>query len=290
MRNLEEAITLKEGLNNFDITKVSRINASYVSGKLCNAGISTPKASKLNLDRNCASLENSTVASPVFSNDDNSWENFSDGLNDNFFSHPRKNSEDGGSRTVLVQNLPHETTCDDLFKLFGMYGNIQKVKIFFNNPSTALVQFHESNQASLAKKFLNNCPLKNTILSVSFSKSSITTFNQENNEFYKDFTYHKGQRYRKVGSKNFRNIAQPSRVVHLSSLNPEKELSYYIELVSMYGTVVNSMVLFGDSQNLLVEMGSIGEAVDTLVRFHNMKIDGKYLKVSFSKYETIKCL
>jgi len=290
MSNLEEAIKLKEGLNNFDITKVSRLNVSYVSGKLCNLGSNTPKAPRLNLDRNCTSLENSTVASPVFNSADNSLETFSDGLNDSLLSLSRKNSEEWGPRTVLIKNLPKDTTCDDLFKLFGMYGNITKVKIFYNSPDTALVQFHESCQASLAKKFLHNCPLKNNVLSVGLSKSEITTFNKENNDFYKDYTYQKGQRYRKVGSKNFRNIAQPSKVLHLSSLDQEKDLAYYIGMLSQYGTVVNSMVLHGDSQNLLVEMDTVGEAVDALVRFHNMKIDGKFLKVSFSKYESIKYL
>jgi hypothetical protein len=50
------------------------------------------------------------------------------------------------------------------------------------------------------------------------------------------------------------------------------------------------MVLAGDSQSLLIEMQSLEEAVEALVKFHNCEIEGKYLKVSFSKYDNIKFL
>jgi RNA recognition motif-containing protein len=289
MKDIEDAIRLKEGLNNFEITKTSRINASFVSGKLFNAN-RTPRPSRIPLDRNCTSLENSTVSSPVFNSGENSLETFSDGLNDSLFAISRKNSEEAAPRTVMVRNLPADTTCDDLFKLFGMYGNISKVKIFYKNPDTGLVQFQESYQANLAKKFLNNCPLKKHPLSVSLSKTDINTTITENSDFYRDYATQKGQRYRKVGSKNFRNIAQPSKVLHLSNLNQDKDLKFYLDIFSSCGTVVNYMVLSGDSQNLLLEMGSLEEAVEALVRFHNAEILEKYLKVSFSKYDNIKYL
>jgi len=289
MKDIEDAIRLKEGLNNFEITKTSRINASFVSGKLFSMN-RTPKPSRIPLDRNCTSLENSTVSSPVFNSGENSLETFSDGLNDSLFAISRKNSEEAAPRTVMVRNLPPDTTCDDLFKLFGMYGNISKVKIFYKNPDTGLVQFQESYQANLAKKFLNNCPLKKHALSVSLSKTDINTTITENSDFYRDYATQKGQRYRKVGSKNFRNIAQPSKVLHLSNLNQEKDLQFYLDIFSSCGTVANYMVLSGDSQNLLLEMGSLEEAVEALVRFHNCEICEKYLKVSFSKYDNIKYL
>jgi len=41
----------------------------------------------------------------------------------------------------MVRKLPKETDADDLFKLFGMYGNVMRVKIFYKNPETGLVQF-----------------------------------------------------------------------------------------------------------------------------------------------------
>jgi RNA recognition motif-containing protein len=290
MKDIEEAIRLKEGLNNFEITKTARINASFVSGKFFTMK-SSPKTPKMKFsDRNCTSLENSTVSSPIFNSGDNSLETFSDGISESFFSISRQNSDEVGSKTVMVRNLPENTTCDDLFKLFGMYGNISKVKIFYKAPDSALVQFQESYQANLAKKFLNNCPIKNSSLNVSLSKSEISTTISENNDFFKDYVNQKGQRYRKQGSKNFRNIAQPSKVLHLSNMQAERDPTFYLDIFNSCGTVVKHMILAGDSQNLLVEMKSLEEAVEALVKFHNCEIEGKYLKVSFSKYDNIKFL
>lgn len=291
MKNIEDAIRLKEGFHNFEITKMSRISATYVTGKLF-GGLRTPQTpSRIPLDRNCTSLENSTVSSPVYNNGEGSLETFSDGVNDSrAFVGSRGSTDDPAPRTVMVRNLPPNITCDDLFKLFGMYGNISKVKIFYKSPDTGLIQFQEGQQANLARKFLNNCPLYGSTLSVSLSKSDISTNGGENSDFFRDFANQKGQRYRKLGSKNFRNIAQPSKVLHLSNLDQEKDIAFYIDLFSTCGKVAKYMILAGESQNLLIEMGTLQESVEALVRFHNCEIEGKFLKVSFSKYDNIKYL
>jgi len=93
-----------------------------------------------------------------------------------------------------------------------------------------------------------------------------------------------------VGSKNFKNIAQPSQVLHLSNLNPDKDPEFYIDLFKECGNVVKHMILSGDSTTVLIEMENLKASVDALVKFHNFEMDGKYLKVSFSKYENIKFL
>ena len=285
--DIEGAIKLKESLNNFEITKTSRVTTSFVSGKLFSS--KSPRPARLQIDRKYNSFENSPVSSPVYISGEDSLDNLSDGVHSPF-SISRKNSEDIAPRTVMIRNLPPNTTCDDLFKLFGMYGNISKAKIFYKSPDTGLVQFQESYQANLAKKFLNTCPLKGYPLNVTYSKSDINTAIHENSDFYRDFATQKGQRYRKVGSKNFRNIAQPSKVLHLSNLQMANGPGLYLDLFGTCGTVVKYMLLSGDSQNILVEMGNLQEAVDALVKFHNCEIEGNFLKVSFSKYDSIKFL
>lgn len=289
MKNIEEAIRLKEGLNNFEITKISKITTSFASGKTFNMMQqgNTPRAS---LGRSCTSIENSVVSSPVYTSGESTLETFTDAITDSRYSFSRSNSEEYGSRTVMIKNLPENTTCDDLFRLFGMYGNILKVKIFYKATDTALVQFQDTYQANLAKKFLNNCPFEGSSLLVSFSKTDINTSGGDNSDFFKDYTHQKGQRYRKLGSKNFRNIAQPSKVLHLSNLDPGKNLTFYVQLFASCGTIVKYMGLAGESPTVLIEMGDLQEAVRALVKFHNCEIEGKYLKVSFSKYDNIKYL
>merc|ERR1719369_111222 len=55
----------------------------------------------------------------------------------------------GNNQTVLlVSNLDEEQTePDHLFILFGVYGDVMRVKIMFNKKDTALVQMKDARQA-----------------------------------------------------------------------------------------------------------------------------------------------
>lgn len=62
----------------------------------------------------------------------------------------------GAPCVVLVNKLdPENTTPDMLFTLFGVYGDVIRVKILFNKRDTALVQFASSMQARHAQENLN---------------------------------------------------------------------------------------------------------------------------------------
>merc|ERR1712159_722401 len=65
----------------------------------------------------------------------------------------------GGPDTPVVccSNLNSEkTNPDDLFILFGVYGDVQRVKILYEKHDTALIEFATVQQAMHAIKFLNN--------------------------------------------------------------------------------------------------------------------------------------
>lgn len=195
------------------------------------------------------------------------------------------------NNTLMVKNLPKGITCHQLFKLFGMYGNVMKVKIFFSNPENALVELQDSAQANLAKTHLNNCPLLGNNIFVTLSRNSIvlnTPYIPENNKYVADYSESKEHRYKIAGSKNFRNIAPPSPVLHLSNLCDDKDENFYKELFKDVAKVKKFLWLKGDTKNILVEMENVDQAVAVLIFFHNYNIDGKFLKVSFSKYQMIK--
>lgn len=288
-QDVESALRVKEGLTSKRFLRGAQMSVSFVPEKAVMdfmTDVEDDPLSPILKNFGINSHENSVVSSPLFLKERSTSE-----INEKEFlltDSPTKINDN--SKTVMVRNLPKGTTPDDLFKLFGMYGNVMKVKIFYKSPDNGLVQFQECNQASLAKKYLNNCPFKDKILLVSLSKSEIASFSQECNEFFKDFSNQKGHRYRKVGSKNFKNIAQPSQVLHLSNLNPDKDPQFYIDLFKECGEVAQTMILSGESTTVLIEMATLREAVEALVTFHNFELDGKYLKVSFSKYENIKFL
>ena len=53
----------------------------------------------------------------------------------------------GTGSVLLVSNMDENLTeCDHLFILFGVYGDVQRVKILFNKKDTALVQMSEPQQ------------------------------------------------------------------------------------------------------------------------------------------------
>merc|ERR1719309_1447782 len=56
-----------------------------------------------------------------------------------------------GSPCILVSNLDEEkVTTEALFILFGVYGNVHRVKILFNKKDNALIQMADPSQAQQA--------------------------------------------------------------------------------------------------------------------------------------------
>lgn len=201
--------------------------------------------------------------------------------------------EEKSSKILMVKNLPKDVSARMLFRLFGAYGNVLKVKIFFKNPENALIEFQDEFQANLAKANLNNCPLLGNNIFVTNSKEGIVVDvsglkKETENHYMGDYMNSTEHRYKFVGSKNYSNIVAPSKVLHLSNLCPDKDESFYIDLFKKFGYVKKFIFLKGEEKMALMEMSTLGEAVNILINFHNFNINGKFLKVSFSKYPQIK--
>merc|ERR1711957_885858 len=76
-----------------------------------------------------------------------------------------------GSPVVLVNHLPADRiNTDVLFTLFGVYGDVMRVKILYNKRDTAMIQFNTPLQASAAAQNLNGCPLHGQSILVNSSK------------------------------------------------------------------------------------------------------------------------
>ena len=99
----------------------------------------------------------------------------------------------------MVRNLPKGINPDMLFKLFGVYGNVMKIKIFYKNSENSLIQFQDEFQAVLAKNNLNNCPLFDKNIYVNISQFGYIYPNVKCNEqgLLKDYTNSTEHRYKK---------------------------------------------------------------------------------------------
>ncbi|XP_040435741.1 polypyrimidine tract-binding protein 3 [Falco naumanni] len=194
------------------------------------------------------------------------------------------------SSVLLVTNLNAEAiTPYGLFILFGMYGNVHRVKIMLNKRGSALVQMADATQAQLAITYLNGQMLYGRVLHATFSKHrriQLPHEGQDNLGLTKDYLRSPLHRYKRPGSKNFKNIFPPSATLHLSNIPPSVTLDYLKNLFESTGSTVKAFkFLLRDSRMALIQLDSVEEAIHALIALHNHDLgEDHYLRISFSKW------
>jgi len=200
---------------------------------------------------------------------------------------------DGHQGTVLlVHNLNQEKVNPDvIFTLFGVYGDVLRVKIMFNKKDTALVQFATTAQAARARRYLDKLSLYGNEISIISSKHpSIklrlpSNYDPSGEMLCKDYTESRLHRFKIPNSRNEQHISPPSSILHLSNLpedTTEEDLTNLFSDDDKTG-ILNGMKLFGkDRRMALVSFDSISIATHYLIRYHNHPLHGKMMKINFS--------
>ncbi|XP_069779210.1 polypyrimidine tract-binding protein 3 isoform X4 [Narcine bancroftii] len=194
-----------------------------------------------------------------------------------------------GNSVLLVSNLNSEKVSPHwLFILFGVYGDVHRVKILFNKKENALIQMADASQAQLAMSHLNGQKVYGRVLRVTLSKHQMVQLPREGQEdqgLTKDYSNSPLHRFKKPGSKNFQNIFPPSSTLHLSNIPPsitEEDLKNLFESV---GSSVKAFKFFlKDRKMALIQLDSLEEAIQALIDLHNHDLgENHHLRVSFSK-------
>ncbi|XP_075382588.1 polypyrimidine tract-binding protein 3 isoform X1 [Mycteria americana] len=194
-----------------------------------------------------------------------------------------------GNSVLLVSNLnPEAITPRGLFILFGVYGDVHRVKIMFKKKENALVQMADATQAQLAISYLNGQRLYGRVLRVTFSKHQIVQLPREGQEdqgLTKDYSNSPFHRFKKPGSKNYQNIFPPSATLHLSNIPSSVTVDDLKNLFTRTGSTVKAFRFFQkDCKMALIQLGSVEEAVQALIELHNHDLgENHHLRVSFSK-------
>ncbi|KAM3594658.1 uncharacterized protein V6R79_011706 [Siganus canaliculatus] len=194
-----------------------------------------------------------------------------------------------GQNVLLVSNLnPQSVTPHCLFILFGVYGDVMRVKILFNKKENALIQMSDGTQAQLAMSHLNGQRLQGRDMRVTFSKHTTVQLPREGHEdqgLTKDYSNSPLHRFKKPGSKNYSNIFPPSATLHLSNIPPSVVEDDLKRLFASSGATVKAFKFFQkDRKMALIQMGSVEEAIECLIEFHNHDLgENHHLRVSFSK-------
>ncbi|XP_062410657.1 polypyrimidine tract-binding protein 3 isoform X2 [Sardina pilchardus] len=196
---------------------------------------------------------------------------------------------------LLVSNLnPDSISPHGLFILFGVYGDVHRVKILFNKKENALIQMADATQAQLAMSHLNGQRLYGKVMRVTISKHQTVQLPREGQEdqgLTKDFSGSPLHRFKKPGSKNFQNIFPPSATLHLSNIPPSITDDILKDLFGGSGYTVKAFKFFQalvigrkDRKMALIQLGSVEEAIQALIDLHNHDLgENHHLRVSFSK-------
>uniref|UniRef100_A0A8C9XN11 Polypyrimidine tract binding protein 1 n=1 Tax=Sander lucioperca TaxID=283035 RepID=A0A8C9XN11_SANLU len=171
---------------------------------------------------------------------------------------------------------------------FSVYGDVMRVKILFNKKENALVQMSDCTQAQLAMSHLSGQQLHGKPLRITPSKHTSVQLPREGHEdqgLTKDYSNSPLHRFKKPGSKNYSNIFPPSATLHLSNIPPSVVEDDLKMLFSTSGAMVKAFKFFQkDHKMALIQMGSVEEAVEALIEFHNHDLgENHHLRVSFSK-------
>uniref|UniRef100_A0A8P4FVM7 RRM domain-containing protein n=1 Tax=Dicentrarchus labrax TaxID=13489 RepID=A0A8P4FVM7_DICLA len=170
----------------------------------------------------------------------------------------------------------------------SVYGDVMRVKILFNKKENALVQMSDSTQAQLAMSHLSGQQLHGKSLRITLSKHTSVQLPREGHEdqgLTKDYSNSPLHRFKKPGSKNYSNIFPPSATLHLSNIPPSVVEDDLKMLFSSSGATVKAFKFFQkDHKMALIQMGSVEEAIESLIEFHNHDLgENHHLRVSFSK-------
>ncbi|XP_051645364.1 polypyrimidine tract-binding protein 3 isoform X3 [Manacus candei] len=194
-----------------------------------------------------------------------------------------------GNSVLLVSNLnPEAITPYGLFILFGVYGNVHRVKIMFKKRGIALVQMADATQAQLAINHLNGQRLYGRVMHTTLSKYQTIQLPREGQEdkgLTKDYSNSPLHRFKNPGSKNCQNIFPPSATLHLSNIPPSVTVDDLKNLFASKGSTVKAFKFFQkDCKMGLIQLGSVEEAVHALIELHNHDFgENQHLRVSFSK-------
>ncbi|RNA01881.1 polypyrimidine tract-binding 1-like isoform X4 [Brachionus plicatilis] len=193
-----------------------------------------------------------------------------------------------GTPVLLVSNLNEEfVNPDALFTLFGVYGDVVRVKILFNKKDSALINFSNAQHASTALANLDRIKLWSKQIRVFPSKHLTVQMpkdGQPDAGLTKDFSNSPLHRFKKPGSKNFNNIFPPSATLHLSNIPQNVTEQQLKDIFGRYGTIKAFKFFQKDRKMALCQMSSIEEATHALILTHNYQLaDNMHLRVTFSK-------
>mmetsp|Transcript_41511 Transcript_41511/g.81876 ORF Transcript_41511/g.81876 Transcript_41511/m.81876 type:complete len:614 (+) Transcript_41511:195-2036(+) len=195
---------------------------------------------------------------------------------------------------VMIHNLPTvNMDARKLFNIFSIYGNVHKVKILYNKPDTAMIQFSDPFYATLAAFFTNGITVDGSELVVQFSKNKHVSGGGSTDEAAaaKNMTAMPGdQRYgenTETANRIVRNACRPTNMLFVANFEDDVDAERLHTLFSNYA-MVKKITMLQSKEGSKFRMANVAvssppEAVACVMNLHGMKLGERELKVAFSK-------
>uniref|UniRef100_A0A1B0CFQ9 Putative polypyrimidine tract-binding protein n=1 Tax=Lutzomyia longipalpis TaxID=7200 RepID=A0A1B0CFQ9_LUTLO len=190
----------------------------------------------------------------------------------------------GLSNVLLVSNLNEEmVTPDALFTLFGVYGDVQRVKILYNKKDSALIQMAEPHQAYLAMNHLDKLRLWGKSIRVMASKHQAVQLPKEGQP--DAGLTQSSASLQETRQQKLPEHYPPSATLHLSNIPSTIAEEDIRDAFVKNSFDVKAFKFFPkDRKMALLQLGSVEEAVLALIKMHNYQLsESNHLRVSFSK-------
>ncbi|KAH9114682.1 hypothetical protein LEN26_002118 [Aphanomyces euteiches] len=198
------------------------------------------------------------------------------------------------SSVLICSNMdPHYVKVHSLFTIFGCFGDVLRIKVMFRKSDTALIQFVDERHAASAREHTDGLILCNKKLRVDFSKHTMVvmprpdadTFEIQNTRDFTNTPYH---RYRK---RSLAEVCPPTTLLHISGIPVSMQLkpgdtvsnSRLLSMFAEWGVVKKYHPIAKQPKMVLLEMGTLEEAIDAMIALDNYTFNDGRIRVSFSK-------
>ncbi len=180
---------------------------------------------------------------------------------------------------IMISNLPSQMSHKQIFNLFSLYGNIEKV---LTNPSeqSAIVIYSAQNEQATAFQFLFNIPVFENYLDLQILSRWSSAFATPgwNSISYKKSEHFSPEKY----ADRVKSITKPNTTLYVFNLTKSADLGLIRELFEQRRRVVHIEYLNESKNSCLVYLESVEAAATILATFKNISVLEKGLKINFA--------
>lgn len=192
------------------------------------------------------------------------------------------------SKILFVTQLDREKmTPDDLFNLFGVYGDVHRVKIMYDKRNMALVQMATPQQAMQAMTHLNGIRIWNRNMQIKISKHSSIKLPREehfSNELTRDYEHSPFHKFKDPEEAKYNPICLPSDTLQLSNIPTGMRGVQVREEFGKKGFESIGFQFFWTFREIaLIKFKSKEEATLALMKMQNHELSqSNHLRISFA--------